>query len=44
MIAWQSPLNRATFSVMLSSTRNTTRAPRAFASAMSAMTRSNDHV
>ena len=44
MIAWQSALKRATFSVMLSSTRKIARAPRCCASRMSATTRSIDQV
>ena len=44
MIARQSASNRATFSVMLSSTMKMARAPRARASAMSASTRSKPKV
>ena len=44
MMAWQSASNRATSSVMLSSTRKIARAPCAFASAMSARTRAKSKV
>ena len=44
MIAWQSASKRLTSSVMLSSTRNSVRAPCALASLMSASTRSKSNV